>query len=348
MYIKKIVGLVAILVAIGMGVFSYFIYQTLLAPNTNFEEDHVFLYIKTGSNFQDVYHQISPYLKNPDQFQTVAVQKKYAYNVRPGKFMIHKDMSNNDLVSVLRSQNIPVPVMFNNQDRIDALAGRISKQIEADSAALVKAIQDTAFLNKNGFTKANLLNMYIPNKYEFFWNTPAEKFRERMLKEYQSFWNESRLEKAKKIGLTPHQVQNLAAIVQKETAKVDERPRVAGVYMNRILNNWKLEADPTVIYALKNRGEVYDTTNIKRVLYKDLEIDSPYNTYKYEGIPPGPIAMSDISSIDAVLNYENHDYYFFVADPKNPGYHKFAKTYAQHNRNKAEYVKWVNQLKINR
>lgn len=348
MYIKKIVGLIAILVAIGMGVFSFYIYQMLLAPNTNFEEDQVYVYIKTGSNFQDVYQQISPFLKNPENFETVAVQKKYAYNIRPGKFMIQKDMNNNDLVSVLRSHNIPVAVMFNNQDRIDLLAGRISNQIEADSAELVKVIQDTAFLNQNGFNKDNLLNMYIPNKYEFFWNTPAGKFRERMLKEYQSFWNETRLEKAEKIGLTPHQVQNLAAIVQKETAKVDERPRVAGVYMNRILNNWKLEADPTVIYALKNKDGIYDTTTIKRVLYKDLEIESPYNTYRNEGIPPGPIAMSDISSIDAVLNYEKHDYYFFVADPKNPGYHKFAKTYAQHNRNKAEYVNWISKMKITR
>src|SRR5699024_10373647 len=140
------------------------------------------------------------------------------------------------------------------------------------------------------FNKENLLNMYLPNKYEFFWNTDAKRFRERMLKEYKTFWNEDRLAKAEKIGLTPHQVQNLAAIVQKETSQVDERPRVAGVYMNRILNGWKLEADPTVIYALKNRGMEYDTTTIKRVLYKDLEIESPYNTYRNEGIPPGPIA----------------------------------------------------------
>lgn len=348
MYIKKILGIVAILIAVGMGVFSYFVYKTLLAPNTDFEEDQVYLYIKSGSSFQDVYDDISPYLKNPENFRTVAVQKKYAHNVRSGKFQLRKDMSNNDIISVLRSQNIPVSVMFNNQDRIVNLAGRISSQIEADSTELVQVITDTAFLRENGFNKENLLNMYLPNKYEFFWNTDAKRFRERMLKEYKTFWNEDRMAKAEKIGLTPHQVQNLAAIVQKETSQTDERPRVAGVYMNRILNGWKLEADPTVIYALKNRGMEYDTTTIKRVLYKDLEIESPYNTYRNEGIPPGPIAMSDISSIDAVLNYEIHEYYFFVADPKNPGYHKFAKTYAQHNRNKNEYVKWLGKMKINR
>ena len=139
----------------------------------------------------------------------------------------------------------------------------------------------------------------------------------------------------------------MASIVQKETAKVDERPRVAGVYMNRYKNGWKLDADPTVIYAIKEKTQNFDTI-IKRVLYKDLELDSPYNTYKYATIPPGPISMPDISSIEAVLNYEDHDYYYFVANVENFGYHKFAKTLAQHNRNKQEYIRWINKKGIKR
>ena len=139
----------------------------------------------------------------------------------------------------------------------------------------------------------------------------------------------------------------LASIVQKETAKVEERPKVAGVYMNRIKNGWKLDADPTVIYAIKEQTQNFDTI-IKRVLYKDLTLDSPYNTYKYKELPPGPITMPDISSIDAVLNYEDHDYFYFVADVENFGYHKFAKTLAQHNANKRAYVRWINEQGINR
>jgi UPF0755 protein len=168
-----------------------------------------------------------------------------------------------------------------------------------------------------------------------------------MLREYERFWNTTRLEKAKKKGLSPEQVISLAAIVHKESAKVDERPRVAGVYLNRLKKGMLLQADPTVIYALKRELNDFDTI-IKRVLYKDLAIDSPYNTYKYSGLPPGPITMPDISAIDAVLNAEDHDYYYFVANVENFGYHKFAKTLAQHNRNKAQYIRWINSQNINR
>ncbi len=348
MYIRRILFIIALLIAVAMGVFSYFIYSALLVPNTNFEEEYIHIYIKSDDNYYDVFQQLKPQLKNPDKFDIVAQQKKYSSNIKPGRYTLEKDMTNNDIIAVLRSQNHPFSIVFNNQDRLPTLAKRIAQQIEADSISLMKAMQDTTFLAEHDFSAENSLNMYIPNQYEFYWNTSAQKFRERMWKEYKKFWNEERLTKAEKIGLTPHEVQNLASIVQKETSQVDERPRVAGVYMNRINKGWKLEADPTVIYALKNRGLEYDTTTIKRVLYKDLEIDSPYNTYLNEGIPPGPIAMADISSIDAVLNYENHDFFFFVADPKNPGYHKFAKSYAQHNRYKNEYVNWLKKMKINR
>ena len=208
-------------------------------------------------------------------------------------------------------------------------------------------MKDVKFLNDNDFSAKTALSMYIPNSYEFFWNTSAEQFRERMLTEYKRFWNETRLAKAKKIGLTPEKVITLASIVHKETAKVDERPRVAGVYMNRYKIGMLIQADPTVIYAVKLTTGDFDQV-IKRVLYKDLEVDSPYNTYKYVGLPPGPIAMPDISAIDAVLNYENHDYFYFVADVKNFGYHKFAKTLSQHNVNRQEYVRWINQQGVNR
>lgn len=342
MYIKKIILAIAILGLIGMAIFSYKVYDIIFAPNTEFEKEKVAVYIPTGATYSDVREQLEPLLKNIEEFDMVAEKKAYSSNIKAGKYILRKGMNNNELVNALRSGNDPVWVSFNNQERLEDLAGRIAGQIEADSASLVKAMKDTSFLKAHNFDLANALSMYVPNKYEFFWNTSAEEFRERMLTEYKRFWTEERLAKAEKIGLTPQEVMVVASIVQKETAKVDERRKVAGVYMNRINNSWKLDADPTVIYAIKKKSGNFDTI-IKRVLYKDLELDSPYNTYLYGGIPPGPIFMPDISSIDAVLNYEDHDYFFFVADVQNFGYHKFAETLAQHNRNKQEYVRWINE-----
>ena len=189
--------------------------------------------------------------------------------------------------------------------------------------------------------------MYLPNSYEFFWNTNAEGFRNRMLKEYNLFWNPTRLEQAKKISLSPLQVSSLAAIVQKETVKIDERPKVAAVYLNRVKKRMRLEADPTVIYALKISFQNFDTI-IRRVLKNDLRIKSPYNTYKSKGVPPGPITMPDISSIDAVLNPDSHKFLYFVANPKHPGYHTFSKTYWQHLRNSKAYYRWINSQKLYR
>lgn len=347
MYIKRIIFAVAILVAVGLGAFSYYVYQTILAPNTAFQNDVAHVYIETNADYQAVIQELTPILKDLSSFHVVAEKKGYAGDIIPGHFILKKGMNNNQIINVLRSRNTPVSIVFNNQERLQNLAGRLSTQIEADSLALLKAMKDSTFLAKHGFTKANALSMYIPNKYEFYWNTSAEEFRSRMWEEYNRFWNENRLEKAEKIGLTPQEVSALAAIVQKETVKLDERRRVAGVYMNRLKDGWPLQADPTVIYSIKKTTQNFDTI-IKRVLYKDLKIESPYNTYQHAGLPPGPITMPDISSIEAVLNYEKHDYYFFVANPANFGYHKFAETLSQHNRNKADYVQWLEKHNITR
>lgn len=347
MYIKKILLLLVLLGLVIGGFFAYKVYDAVFSPNTDFNNEEAFVYIPTGANIQDVSRLLSPLLKDTGSFVQIAERKGYASNIKGGKYSIKKGMGNNDIVNSLRSKNIPVKVSFNNQETLADLAGRISSQIEPDSLALLKVLGDTEFYSANGFNSDNRMAMFIPNSYEFFWNTSAEKFRDRMLKEYNRFWNEERRGKAKALGLTPNEVVSLASIVHKETAKVDERPRVAGVYLNRIRKNIKLQADPTVIFALKKHTGNFDTI-IKRVLYKDLEIDSPYNTYKYAGIPPGPITMPDISAIEAVLNPENHGYYYFVANVENFGYHKFAKTLAQHNRNKAQYVRWINSQNINR
>lgn len=327
--------------------FSYTIYNNIFTPNTSFGNERVTVFIPTGANYSTVRDSLRPHLKDLSSFDAVAQQKGYASKVKPGRYILERDMNNNAITNVLRSGNSPVKVVFNNQERLENLAGRISTQIEADSASLLQVMRDDSFLVENNFDQATALGMYIPNQYEFFWNTSAEDFRKRMRREYDRFWTEERRAKAEEIGLTPHQVTVIASIVQKETAKVDERPKVAGVYMNRYKNGWKLDADPTVIYALKLENNNFDTI-IKRVLYKDLTLDSPYNTYLYKELPPGPIAMPDISSIDAVLNYEDHNYFYFVADVENFGYHKFAENLAQHNRNKQAYVRWINKQGINR
>lgn len=345
MYIKRILLLVALIGLVVLGYFSYDIYTKIFSPNTSFEEDRVTIYIPSGATYATVQDSLRPYLQDLSSFDAVAQQK--GYTPRAGKYFIEKGMNNNAVINSLRSGNVPVRVVFNNQERLENLAGRISHQIEADSAQLLQVMKEEVFLSENEFTEENALGMYIPNQYEFFWNSSAEDFRKRMQKEYNRFWTEERLGKAEEIGLTPQQVTVIASIVQKETAKVDERPKVAGVYINRFKNGWKLDADPTVIYAIKLENKNFDTI-IKRVLYKDLTLDSPYNTYLYKELPPGPIAMPDISSIDAVLNYEDHDYFYFVADVENFGYHKFAETLAQHNRNKQAYVRWINKQGINR
>ena len=347
MYIKKILVVIALLGTLALAGFGYYIYNIIFSPNTSFSEDQVDVYIPTGAGYPQVTKQLEPLLEDASEFDLVAQKKGYTTNIKAGHFILKKGMSNNDMVNVLRSRNIPVWVTFNNQERLEDLAGRVANQIEADSSSLLESMTDTSFLKANDLDLANALSLYIPNKYEFFWNTSAEEFRERMTREFDRFWTTERRKKAGEIGLSPGEVMVLASIVQKETAKVDERRRVAGVYMNRLRRQMKLDADPTVIFAIKDRLDAHDTI-IKRVLYKDLTLDSPYNTYKYKGLPPGPIAMPDISSIDAVLDYEKHEFLYFVADVKNFGYHKFAKTLSQHNVNKREYVNWINKQKINR
>jgi UPF0755 protein len=347
MYIKRILWAVALMGLIAMGAFAWYVYDTVFSPNTAFNNAEAHVYIPTNATFQQVVDELEPLLEDVSAFAAVAQRKGYTANIKPGHFIIRKGMNNNELINTIRSRNIPIDIRFNNQERLEDLAGHVAQQIEADSISLIEAMRDTAFLESVGLSEETALAMYIPNTYEMYWNSSAKTFRDRMKTEYERFWNESRQKKANNLNLTREEVMALAAIVQKETAKPEERPRVAGVYVNRLRRGMLLQADPTVIYAKKKAENDFNQI-IKRVLYADLELDSPYNTYKYAGIPPGLIAMPDISAIDAVLNPENHEYLFFVADIENFGYHKFAKTLAQHNRNKAEYVRWISRQGVKR
>lgn len=346
MTLKKILAIFSVLLVLGLSIYGYMIYKKIFSANTKFPEKEVFIYIPTDSDYAEVEKIVAPYIENMDNFKMVAEKKSYVTNVKAGKFLLKNNMNNNDIINSLR-QPVETKLAFNNQERLEDFAGRIGSQIEADSTSLMKAFTDATFLEENGFTEENVLAMFIPNSYAFFWNTSAEKFRERMAKEYRKFWTAERKAKAEAQKLTPIEVSILASIVHKETVKIDERPRVAGVYLNRLNKGIKLEADPTVIYAVKKSENDFERV-IKRVLYKDLETVSPYNTYRNFGLPPGPIAMPDVTAIDAVLNPEKHNYIFFCASVTNFGYHEFAVTPAQHEVNRQKYIAWVSKQGIKR
>ena len=335
--------LTVIIGLIFMGSFAFYVYKVMFMSNTSFEADYVHLYIKSETTFNQFVEQVDPFLLNIDDFSVLAKRKKYT--VRPGKYRINKGMSNNDIINSLRSNNITVNVIYNNVSDLNDLAGNISNQIEADSISFLNSFKTDFFIEK-GFDEKNILSMYIPNSYNFFWNTSAEKFNQRMFEEYTKFWQKNnRVEKANKIGLSKIEVMILASIVYEESKGNIELPKIAGVYLNRLKSNWKLQADPTVKFAAYKQDE-YKNTVIRRVLNKHLKIDSPYNTYKYSGLPPGIISMPSIQAIDAVLNSEKHNYYFFTADPSNPGYHSFATTLSEHKRNARKFHKYLNSKGI--
>ncbi len=345
MYIKKILLAIVIIGLIVAGYFAYYVYGAMFEPNTSFEAETTFVNISKGSDYEDVREQLKPLLKDIETFDALAKQKKYTDRIKSGRFLIKRGMNNNDIINSIRVNNVPVKVTFNNQETIAKLAGRIAKQIDADSLSLLNAMMDKNFLDENGFKPETALGMYIPNSYELFWNSSAERFRDRMLKEYKAFWNASRKEKAKEIGLSESEVIALASIVYEESKQPSEQPRIAGVYLNRIRIGMPLQADPTIRFAAYKLPK-YRNTVIKRVLNVHKEIASPYNTYMNRGLPPGLIAMPDVSAINAVLNNEKHQYLYFVADAKRLGYHRFAKTLAQHNANARAYHAYLSSQGI--
>ena len=332
--IIKVLGIVFL-------VFVVVIYIKFFTSDTKFEKDEMYVEIPTGSKYSDVEKIISPLIKNMSDFEFIAKRRSYTENVKAGRFLLKRGMSAFQLVAAMR-RNVPVKLAYNNQERLENLCERLSSQIEPDTIKLLETFRDTAFLQKNGFTKDNVFAMFLPNTYEVYWNISAEKFRNKMLDEYNRFWTKERIAKAAALNLTPVQVITVASIVHKESVKKSERPTIAGVYLNRLNQGMPLQADPTVIYALKLRDNDFDQV-IKRVLYNDLFIKSPYNTYQNIGLPPGPIAMPDVDAIDAVLNADKHDYLYFCASVEKFGYHVFAATYEQHQVNAKKYADWMNK-----
>ncbi len=341
----KVIISVLLIVIISGSIAAYRLYHAIYQPNVYLgERTTSHIHIPTGSNFNDVKTILyqSGLIINTNTFEWLAEKKNYRNHIRPGRYLVREDMSNNELINMLRSgQQDPVRLTFNNIRLPEQLAGTIALQIEADSLDILNLLRDTEMLGKYDMTPETAKLLFIPNTYEIFWNTSASQLLERMYREYNIFWNEQRLEKARSINLTPQQVGTLASIVQAETSRPDEFGKVAGVYINRLKRNMPLQADPTVIYAV---GDF----SIRRVLNRHLAIDSPYNTYKYTGLPPGPITLPEVRVMDGVLNYENHDYLFFCARDDFSGYHAFARTYSQHLANARRYQNALNQRRIMR
>lgn len=306
----------------------------------NSESAETIIYIPNQSTLAEVCDLISRegILVNKNSFLWVARIK--GGTVRGGRYQLVNGMSNNTVINMLRSGlQSPVQVTFNNIRTIEDLAGVISQKIEADSVELVQLLKDEDFLKQYNTDSAKVLSLFIPNTYEFYWNTDAEGFFKRMYTEYLKFWNNDRRDKAEEINLTPLEVSTLASIVDEETIKSDEKPMVAGLYLNRLKKGIRLQADPTIKFAI-------DNFNVSRVINKDKEVDSPYNTYKYAGLPPGPIRIPSISGIEAVLNPVKHNYLYMCAKEDFSGYHNFAKTLEQHNLNAAKYRRELNKRRI--
>lgn len=341
---KKITAIVVVIIVCLGGVSAWELYSMIYRSNVGFKADEKYFYIPTGSGFQDVSNALvqQGIIINQTTFDWVSEQKKYKLNVKPGRYLLENGMSNNELVNLLRSGNQePVMVTFNNVRFKEELAGKVGKFIEADSTEIINLLNSNSFVSKYGFNTTTFLTIFLPNTYEFWWNTSAEQFVERMTTEYKKFWTTERKQKAKIIGLSQSEVSILASIVQKETNKTDEKPTVAGVYLNRLKKGMLLQADPTLVYA--NRD-----FEARRVLNSHKAIDSPYNTYKYKGLPPGPICLPSIESIDAVLNAKSHNYLYFCAKADNSGYHSFASTYSQHLQNAREFQRELNRRKVYR
>lgn len=341
--LKYIILFIIVAILVVSGIIFLVAYDRILRPNASTgSEKFTYIRIPTGSDYPDVMNILlsEGILKDSATFNWVAQKKNYPSHIKPGHYRISQSMNNNEIVNMLRSGNQePVNLIINSTRTLEKLASVVSSQIEADSAEIVKLLRDPQYLGKFDLTPETASGIIIPNTYQFYWNTDADRFIRRMKMEYDKFWNDTRSKKAEQIGLTPMEVITLASIVDEETLMKDEEPKIAGVYINRLQKPMRLQACPTIKY-------VTGDWSMTRVLDKYLVIESPYNTYRHDGLPPGPITIPSISSIDAVLNYEHHDYLFFAAKEDFSGYHNFAKTLAQHNKNADAYQKALNQRKI--
>lgn len=328
--VRKILLLLAALLLVAL----FFLWKPIKAIYFSGVPDSAqptFICIPTGASFDKVVNLLKKegLINDESGFRWLSEQMKYKRDtMRAGRFEIQPGWSNRDLISHLRAgKQAPVRVVLNNERFVEEIAGQVARFIEPDSLKILKVLKDPVFLKEMGYTNETFISAFIPNTYEMYWNTDPKAFVKRMVKEHDAFWDKNnRREKARALGLNEAQVYTLASIVERETNHNPEKPTIAGVYLNRLKIGMKLQADPTSVFATRDfatrRVTVYHTT-----------FDSPYNTYMYAGLPPGPISMASIPSLDAVLNFEDHDYLYFCAKPDESGSHAFAATFAAHKVN---------------
>lgn len=335
--IALVIGLLLILTGVFFGLKFYKIY---FAPNITANEKY--LYIKTGATLEEVYQEIQSkeITKDLKSFKEAAAKMDLALRLKPGRYKLSKGMNNRSLINIIKSgSQDAVNLKFQNIRRKEEFAGYLAKNMEADSLSFIKLLDSAAFVEKHGFTTDNIYSLFIPNTYEMYWNTSPVEFFTKMQAEYDKFWDPARKQKAAALNMTPIQVSILASIVDGEAIYDKEMPIIAGLYLNRIKKGIKLQADPTVIFA---NGDF----TVKRVTNALLQTESKYNTYKYAGLPPGPIMMPSIKAIDAVLNKDNNDYLYMCAKEDFSGYHNFATNQAQHEINAKKYREALNKRKI--
>ncbi len=332
---------VATLICIAIAFYGY---RMIFGPNVSCPDTQDQI-IHIPSDAQDIDIVIDTLssrnlIRDKRSIRRVAQLMKYK-KPKSGRYLVKDGWSNKQLISLLRSgRQSPLNLTFNNLRTINELVDYFAHTLELNKTDLSADISNF-IATEEEYTQENIMSLFIPNTYQIYWTTSGEDLLKRFTKERRKFFNEERMQKLSVLGLTKSELYTLASIVQKETLVNDEKPRVAGVYLNRLRRGQLLQADPTVVFA---NGDF----EIRRVLNKHLAIDSPYNTYKYSGLPPGPICMPDISSLDAVLNYEKHKYLYFCAKPDNSGRHAFARNLIEHNRNADNYRRFLNKSKIYR
>ncbi len=342
---KKFLWALGGVLLLSLAIVAFELYQRVYKSNVSekLPEAVTYLLIPTGSNYADVLGLLTAenLLKDLTSFEWVAQQLSYPEKVKPGRYRLEKGMSNFQLVKLLASgRQEPVKLVINRFRSRTDFFGAIGRKLEADSAGIAAVFSDEVYLRTYGFTPEDAMAVIIPNTYELYWDTDARGFFERMFKEYKTFWTDARKEKAVNLKLSPVEVMKLASIVDEETNKDDEKGVIARVYWNRLQTGMMLQADPTVRFA-------HQDFTIKRVTGKHLRLQSPYNTYQMNGLPPGPICTPSQASIDAVLNSEPHRYLYFCAKEDFSGYHNFAVTYPEHQRNARLYQQALARLNIN-
>ena len=313
--------------------FTYYAYQITYTPNVLVDKENRLFIVKEGSTFKDIQRDLHEgnFVRDLVSFSFIAKITGYDEQIKPGRYILKKNMTNLEALRYLRSgKQEPVKITFNNVRLIPELAEKITRNLDMTPKEFEVALIDFAMSNTYGFNKDNIIAMFIPNTYEVYYNVAPEALVKRMYREYESYWTPERKEKAKGAGLTPIEVSTLAAIVQAETIREDEAPIIAGLYLNRLKKGIALQADPTLKFAV---GDF----SLKRVLNVHKEFDSPYNTYMYPGLPPGPINMPESYALEAVLNYTPSDYYYMCAKEDFSGNHNFTNSYSEHMRNAARY-----------